>query len=172
MSIQEETVRIRPMAEGDIARLADAFQNWGGGKGRALFTGYFAEQGAGERDVFIAEADGALAGYVTLVWRAQDGPFAGQDIPEIKDFNVLAPFRRRGIGGRLMDAAEARAGERGPAVCIGVGLYRDYGPAQRMYVKRGYVPDGSGVWYGAEQVAPGRSVPVDDDLALYFSKRL
>lgn len=31
-------------------------------------------------------------------------------------------------------------------VCIGVGLHAGYGSAQRMYVKRGYIPDGTGVW--------------------------
>jgi hypothetical protein len=40
-----------------------------------------------------------------------------------------------------------------------------------MYAKRGYIPDGSGVWYGDKQVVPYTSVPVDDSLVLYMSKR-
>ena len=31
-------------------------------------------------------------------------------------------------------------------IYLGVGLHSGYGSAQRMYVKRGYIPDGSGVW--------------------------
>jgi hypothetical protein len=53
-----------------------------------------------------------------------------------------------------------------------VGLHAGYGPAQRLYVKRGYVPDGSGVWYQDKPLpmnAPSRN---DDNLALYMSKAL
>ena len=71
-----------------------------------------------------------------------------------------------------MDEAERQVGERSAIVGIGVGLYPDYGPAQRMYVLRGYVPDGRGVSYDNRQVAPGEVVPVDDSLALYFTKKL
>lgn len=46
-----------------------------------------------------------------------------------------------------MDTAEKIVLTRSKIVCIGVGLHAGYGSAQRMYVKRGYIPDGSGVWY-------------------------
>lgn len=53
-----------------------------------------------------------------------------------------------------------------------VGLHSGYGNAQRMYVSRGYMPDGSGVWYG-EAVCPAYGAcRNDDDLVLYFSKPL
>jgi hypothetical protein len=55
---------------------------------------------------------------------------------------------------------------------IGVGLYVDYGPAQQLYVKLGYVPDGSGVTHGNKTVPPGATVRVDDDLILWSMKRL
>ena len=71
-----------------------------------------------------------------------------------------------------MDEAEGRIAERSSVVGIGVGLYRDYGAAQRMYIKRGYIPDGRGVYYDTEQVQPGQRVPVDDSLALFFTKEL
>ncbi|WP_417419328.1 hypothetical protein [Hominenteromicrobium sp.] len=44
-------------------------------------------------------------------------------------------------------SVEALAAETSDTVCLGVGLHSGYGAAQRMYVLRGYVPDGSGVWY-------------------------
>ena len=56
-------------------------------------------------------------------------------------------FQRRGIGSRLLEAAEKAAASSGSAVTLGVGLHSGYGPAQRLYVKRGYIPDGSGVWF-------------------------
>lgn len=55
---------------------------------------------------------------------------------------------------------------------IGVGLYADYGAAQRLYPKLGYRPDGRGITYREHPVAPGSSVPVDDDLVLWMTRRL
>ena len=46
-----------------------------------------------------------------------------------------------------MDIAEEIAATYADIVYLGVGLHSGYGSAQRMYVKRGYIPDGSGVWY-------------------------
>ncbi|MFV0401132.1 MAG: GNAT family N-acetyltransferase [Oscillospiraceae bacterium] len=168
-------LRIRTMTKGDIAPFVAAFasQGWGG-KGEELFHHYLAQQEEGVRALLTAELDGEAAGYVTLCKQAEDGPFRGKNIPEIKDFNVLQKFQRRGIGARLMDAVEALAAKGCDRVCLGVGLYSGYGPAQRMYTKRGYVFDGSGVWYGeeTEPVPAGESRPVDDDLNLYLVKKL
>jgi ribosomal protein S18 acetylase RimI-like enzyme len=115
---------------------------------------------------------GVFAGYVTIRWQSDYAPFREQSIPEIADFNVLPPFRRRGIGTALMDEAERRISERSPMAGIGVGLYADYGAAQRMYVLRGYVPDGHGLSYRGRQVLGGEKVVVDDDLTLHLTKRL
>ena len=67
--------------------------------------------------------------------------------------------------------AEQVAAEFSDKVCLGVGLHNGYGSAQRMYVKRGYVPDGSGVWYGDKPCTPyDTQYTCDDDLLLYMSK--
>ena len=71
------------------------------------------------------------------------GPFAGTGWPYIVDFAVLERVRGRGVGSALMDAVEALAAVTSDTVCLGVGLHSGYGAAQRMYVLRGYVPDGS-----------------------------
>jgi GNAT superfamily N-acetyltransferase len=83
---------------------------------------------------------------------------------------VLAEFRRRGIATALMDEAEERIFKKSTVAGIGVGLYAGYGPAQRMYILRGYVPDGRGLVHKNEPVSPGHDVFVDDDLLLYFVK--
>mgnify|MGYP002508151513 FL=1 len=85
---------------------------------------------------------------------------------------MLEKVRRRGIGGKLMDAAERLAKERSDTVWLGVGLHSGYGSAQRMYVKRGYVPDGSGVWYQDRVCAPYGPCCNDDGLVLYLVKTL
>ena len=52
-----------------------------------------------------------------------------------------------------------------------VGLHKGYGPAQRLYIKRGYIPDGSGLWFNNEALAPYTPCENSDDLVLYFSKK-
>ncbi len=41
-----------------------------------------------------------------------------------------------------------------------------------MYVKCGYIPDGSGVWYGDHVCPQYEACCNDDDLVLYLCKRL
>ena len=60
---------------------------------------------------------------------------------------MLSQFRRKRVVTLLVNEAERLAGERSSQVGIGFGLYSDYGPAQRMCVKRGYVPGSKGVAY-------------------------
>jgi len=96
--------------------------------------------------------------------------FAENGIPEINDFNVIPPLRRKGIGDALLDAIERIALEKYGIVGIGVGLYASYGPAQRLYARRGYIPDGRGVVYKGVPVPRGATAVVDDDLNLYFTK--
>ena len=46
-----------------------------------------------------------------------------------------------------MDVVEQEAAKISDTVYLAVGVHSGYGPAQRLYVKRGYNFDGSGVWY-------------------------
>ncbi len=166
------TLHIRSLEQRDIAPMSSAFQALGWSKPASLYARYLAEQSAETRVVHVAFADKLFAGYLTVLWQSPYPPFREAGIPEINDFNVLPEFRRQGIGSRLMDAAEQTIARRSAVVGIGVGLYADYGPAQRLYVRRGYLPDGRGVAYDNRPVQPGESVPVDDELVLWLTKRL
>jgi ribosomal protein S18 acetylase RimI-like enzyme len=84
----------------------------------------------------------------------------------------LSHWRRRGIGSRLLDLAEERIGARSSVAGIGVGLFVDYGAAQRLYVQRGYIPDGRGIVWQERTVLSGETVVADDELVLYFTKAL
>jgi len=130
-------------------------------------------QAEGSAIALVAEYKGAVAGYINIYPDSQWGAFAGRGYPEIVDFGVLEKFRRRGIGTRLMDVAEQIAARYSDVVYLGVGLHSGYGSAQRMYVKRGYIPDGTGVWY-KDRVCPPYDAACenDDDLVLYMSKKL
>jgi GNAT superfamily N-acetyltransferase len=136
----------------------------------AYFEKLLAEQKRGEIEFLVARYDGIIAGFVYVHWRADYPPFAEKGIPDIKDLRVLPEFRRHGIATALLNEAEKRIFERSSVAGIGVGLYADYGPAQRMYALRGYVPDGRGITYKEQSVKPGRDVFVDDDLLLYLTK--
>lgn len=163
---------ITPLMADDPPRIAQAFAAIGWDKPEAQFARYLDEQTADDRPVLVARLDGEFAGYVTVMWVPQYAPFREAGIPEIQDFNVLPQFRRRGIGTALMDAAEALIATRSATAGIGVGLYPDYGPAQRLYVLRGYLPDGRGIAWNAIPVTPMQEVMVDDDLALFFTREL
>ncbi len=120
----------------------------------------------------VAEYCGEPAGYLTLYPDGKSGPLGGMGLPMISDFNVLEKFRRKGIGSKLMDEAEKIAAEYADRVYLGVGLMSSYGAAQRLYAKRGYIPDGSGVWYGNAPCPDYAETVNDDELNLYLCKRL
>jgi hypothetical protein len=71
-----------------------------------------------------------------------------------------------------MDAIEEKARQLSTDVGIAVGMTADYGAAQRMYVKRGYIPTGAGLFADGRPVSYGEQVTVDDGLLLTFTKQL
>jgi GNAT superfamily N-acetyltransferase len=166
------TPHIRLLETQDIPQIAAAFASLGWNKPASQYERYLAEQESGQRTVFVAFMDAVFAGYVTVQWLSHYPPFQEANIPEIVDFNVLPDYRRQGIGSRLMDEAEQAVAQRSDVVGIGVGMYSDYGSAQRMYVKRGYIPDGRGLFTHGHWVQYGDQVVVEDDLTLCFTKEL
>ena len=156
----------------DPQTIANAFAEQGWNKPSLQFENYLAEQAEGKREALVAEVDGEFAGYVTLLWTSKYPPFADEDIPEISDLNVLTKFQRRGIASKLLDAAEKATAEQSSLVGIAVGLTADYGPAQRLYISRGYVPDGSGLAQNGKQLNFGDEITIDDEMNLYLIKQL
>ena len=170
---KDNDLTIRNMEETDARIFTDEeiAQGWG-----ADITKYLTrlrDQSAGKCVSLTAVYKGLPAGYVNVYLIGLGGAFSGKGLPEIVDFGVLEKFRRKGIGSKLMDVAEKIAGRYADTVWLGVGLHSGYGSAQRMYVKRGYIPDGSGVWYGNKPCAQYETGLVNDDnLALFLSKRI
>ena len=162
---------IRKMIESDIQHLSQGFINQGWPGREDNLTRYFKEQESGEREVLVAEVEGAVAGYITILPDAKQGPFAGM-APELSDFNVFEPFQNQGIGNLLLEEAEKRVRLISDKVTLGVGLHSGYGPAQRLYIKRGYIPDGTGVWYQNHQPAMNAVCEDIGELVLYLSKNL
>lgn len=164
---------IRNMEEADARTLTDEEIAQGWNADVAKYLTRLRDQAEGKCVSLTAVYKGQPAGYVNVYLAGLSGAFSEKGWPEIVDFGVLEKYRRKGIGSKLMDIAEQIAGQYADIVWLGVGLHSGYGSAQRMYIKRGYIPDGTGVWYQGkpcEQYAGG--IANDDDLVLFLSKQL
>jgi len=51
-------------------------------------------------------------------------------------------------------------------------LFDDYGPAQRLYAKRGYIPDGRGACHRFTPLKRGQTITLDDDHLIWLVKDL
>ncbi len=170
---EDGKLTVRDMESADARIFTDELTAQGWHPEISGYTARLKDRAEGKCAALTAVYEGHPAGYVYVYLQAEEGPFKGKGWPIIVDFNVLKKYQRRGIGNRLMDAAEQIAGRYADTVCLGVGLCESYGAAQRIYVKRGYIPDGSGVWYQGRQCVQYETVcTVDDDLILFFSKAL
>lgn len=103
-----------------------------------------AEEGLASSTLYVAEADGEIAGTVMYL-RTQGEPYRTVrwqlpfDVPVIV-LHILAVhprFRRRGVGRTLMNYAESLARQTG-AEAIRLDTYKDNLPACRLYESCGY----------------------------------
>ena len=168
----KKEIHIQLMIQDDIQTIAAAFDQLGWNKPASQYEHYLKDQDAGKRVVLVATIDGEFAGYVTILWESSYPYFWQAEIPEIVDFNVLPKFRQQGVGSQLMDEAECRIAERSLIAGIGVGLTADYGAAQILYVKRGYIPNGRGIVKDGKPLINGERISLDDGVILYFTKVL
>jgi len=164
------SIKIRQMTEADVELVYQVFTEHHIGKPRDYILRCWEQNETGERITLLGFYQRQFVGSLHLLTTSHYPHFVENGIPEINDFNVIPPFRKLGIGNALMEAVEAVAFEKHSVVGIGVGLYQSYGSAQRLYSKRGYLPDGRGLMYQQQPVIPGSMVCADDDLNLYFTK--
>jgi len=170
---QSGQIKIRSMEKEDAKTIYDTYNSYGWEPDIATYERYFREQSEDKRTTFVAEWDNITAGHVSLIYSprpGQSGPFLG--IPLISDLCVFYSYHNRGIATALLDCAEKLSAENNDTICLGVGCHSGYGAAQRLYVKRGYVFDGSGVWYKGKQLEQYAPCVNDDDLILWMSKKL
>ena len=169
---QYSTILIRDMIPADAQIITDGENSQGWDQSIEKYNRRLRDQDAGIAVCLVAEYKGEVAGYLNVYPNSKWGAFGNQGLPELIDFGVLEKYRHRGIGNKLMDVAEQIAAQYADKVYLGVGLHSGYGSAQRMYVKRGYVPDGAGVWYKDSVCPPYSDCCNDDDLVLYMVKDL
>lgn len=166
-------IRIEQAQPPDLTRLEALAEALRLPREPGLFERYFELQAQGEREILLASADESDAGYCLLNWNPKYGFFRAQGLPEIQDINVVHALRRKGIASAMIRYCEDRARAKGlKQMGIGVGLDFSFGPAQILYIKRGYVPDGNGITYDRKQIAPGEFRPLDDQMCLMMVKDL
>lgn len=138
---------------------------------QTLWDTYYREQQNAMRTVLVIEKDREILGYGSLLRKPECPFFAEKNIPEINAIWIDENHRRQGLGTALVKRIEDQARQEGyDQIGIGVGLYMDYGPAQRLYFQLGYIPDGNGITYKGQLTIPGQSYPLDDDLILWLTK--
>ncbi len=165
------TINIRDALQTDLPLLQNMAIEMGAHHEADYFERCLREQTAGSRRIFLALVVDMPVGYVQLNWYPLYQPFRRLDIPEVQDLNVIPAQRRKGIGALLVERCEMVARQSGKTdIGISVGLYASYGPAQRLYVQRGYVPDGAGITADDVPVRGGEMRPVDDNLTLKLLK--
>lgn len=166
-------ITIRKAGEQDLQALYRIAADMKAMHEERYFERCLAEQQEGRRVIFIALDQDQPLGYVQLVWSPLYPPFRRLNIPEIQDLNVIPAARRQGLGEQLVETCEAQARSAGRTeMGISVGLHARFGAAQRLYVRKGYVPDGAGVLYDEAPVAVGEMRAVDDLLTLKLVKPL
>lgn len=141
--------------------------------GEAEARRYLADHAGPDGASLIAAAGSDVIGYVAIVWESDYAGFRSRGIPLIHQLAVARLFQRQGVATLLMDAAEQLVRDRGIATLgITVGLFDEYGPAQALYGRRGYIPDGRGACRGQRPLSKGMQVTMDDDLIIWLTKDL
>ncbi len=164
-------IEARSICIHDPEELDNSFSGTPWDRGLGFFQQLLADHEAETRAVWVGLADGRAVAFGSLVWHSEYSPFREKQIPEIHDLNVAPRHRRLGIASAILDLAEELAFRKSSLVGIGFGLHPGYRAAQRLYVLRGYVPDGNGVSSGGRFPTEGEQITLDDDLILYLTKR-
>ena len=166
----EGDIILREMDEADSKKLEEAFSGKVHGTTQ-LYTSYLEAGKEGKRTTLVAYYKGQVVGYATILWESDYEDFEEEGIPEITDLEVLEPYKSKGIATKLMDELEKLALERSRYCGAGVGLAEAYAPAQKLYAKRGYEPDGKGIFY-IEHTRIHEQLEIDDNQGLMMIKRL
>lgn len=165
-------IHIRKLKLDDAEIISKAFVEQGWNKTIKQYKKYYNEQELGKRYILLAEYNNDFAGYITIVWKSDYIVFKEKNIPELVDFNVLKKYQRKGIGRKLILSAEEVVKEKNKEVGLRVGLLEDYGQAQRLYVKLGYIPVGNGISKNNYFYKYFDKVEIDDDLVIGLTKIL
>lgn len=141
-----DRITIRRMQAGDIHNIVLA-EDPSSQSGGDYFQKQLSWQNDGESSALLAFFDGQIAGYVFLFQKCRWGGLRNLGLPSIVDLFVFEKYRKNGVGTALLDAAEDVASKFSNKIYLDVPVNSKYGAAQKLYIKRGYVPDGNGIYF-------------------------
>jgi len=169
--VEKKTPNIRILAENQAQEALDFLRESGNAYSGVAVEKLETGLKSGAWRFVVAELDGRKAGCFYLNRGPKYRVYRALEIPELQDLRVLPGFRRQGIGQAMVEYAENMARDMGaPGLGISVGLTADYGAAQRLYIRMGYMPDGNGVSYDRQPVEKGCKIAIDDDVSLMLVK--
>ena len=164
-------IEVRPIREYEIPALCEAE----GDKSEENFQyyqRYLTWQSEGECTFLIALLNGEIAGYVFVLYQDRWGSMADARQPGLADLNVFPWHRRCGVGNALLEKAEEIAALHGNALHLDVHVTATAGQAHRLYFRRGYLPDGRGVYHKYKQYDAALGEVNPEDLTLLLIKSL
>ena len=145
------TLEIRPATPDDLAGVVassaalfaedagqrDPFRNpdWPTAHGEKWCAGLLADPDA---QVFVAVADDEIVGHLVGIYQAPTAMWLVARA-ELMSMFVQDTLRGQGVGGQLVDAFTAWAGQRG-AACLHVTAYAANEAALQLYRSRGFAP--------------------------------
>lgn len=106
---------------------------------RELFERSYREQLFGRRHLLVADSGGYPVGRLFILLNGHNAKRAnGSTHAYLYSLQVMSLFQGKGIGTRLIDAAEALLRQRGFAV-VSIAVAKDNPRAQALYERLGYV---------------------------------
>jgi GNAT superfamily N-acetyltransferase len=169
---QNSTPTLEILAETRLEKWIEANLAVRGDEEVRRLSRFWDEAQDGKRVILTAWQGDIFCGHVTLLWQSNYPPFQRLKFPEIVDLWVAENFQQQGIAKMLMTEIERLAIARdAPGVGLGVGVTGRFGPAQRLYSKFGYHPDGTGLWVSGRNISNDAAVHLDEAAMLMLAKR-
>lgn len=105
---------MRPFAQADGIAFENAFSEMGWDKPASQFSQYLQEQEAGHRTGLVAEWEGCVAGYLTILWESQ--PDEGPGRPAGRGLGAAL------VAGRILEGFLYQVSPRDPLVLLSAAL--------------------------------------------------
>jgi hypothetical protein len=170
MRTPETQLTFKVVQPGEIVEVKRVVKSAFFSRDEATIDAHFEDHENGASTTILGYEDGRLVGIVTIRWQCHYPSFRDRNIPLIQNIEIRYEDRGRGIGNRMLQRTEEEIARRSPLAGLVVGISADYGPAQRLYARRGYIPDGRGVCRQFTPLQNGDVVTVDHDLLMWLVK--
>ncbi|OPJ64892.1 hypothetical protein [Clostridium oryzae] len=165
-----DKIILRDLNEYDWDVIEESFRREGWQKDLESYKQYFDYMKQGICSIIIAQWLEDFAGVLVINWQSEYENFKEREIPEISDIRVVHKFMRSSVYDELMDEAEKRIFQKKDTAGIGISLAAEYSQTHILCIKRGYIPDGTGIYKQNKQLQLGQQIIFDEKLKMYMIK--